>query len=162
MKILLLAILVFYSGLQSFSLSPAIKQPAFSTASVLANRNYLDDFLKLTPHRYKELTGKRLSLKQKLALVILKSRLKRQQVDSKESNLGLLSLIFGAGAFVIAFVPVLGILSFGFAIAAIILGILGLNRKKGDTKSIIGLVLGSAFLLLIVVAIATIASWGIE
>ncbi len=71
-----------------------------------------------------------------------------------------MSLIFGAGAFVIAFVPVLGVLSFGFAIAAIILGILGLGRKKGDAKSIIGIVLGSAFLFLIILLIAALASWG--
>ncbi|MEO7801430.1 MAG: hypothetical protein ABIR81_05495 [Ginsengibacter sp.] len=160
MKPFLLALLISFSGLQTFSISPVTKQIGFTATPVLANRNYLDNFLKLTPHKYKELTGKRLSLKQQLALAILKSKLKNQQAEGKESNLGLLSLIFGAGAFVIAFVPVLGVLSFGFAIAAIILGILGLGRKKGDAKSIIGIVLGSAFLFLIILLIAALASWG--
>ena len=73
---------------------------------------------------------------------------------------GLLSLIFGAGAWVFAFIPGIGIASIGFAVAAIVLGILGLNRKKGDTKSVIGLVLGSLFLLLLIIAVAAFASGG--
>ncbi len=161
MKTLLLASLLILIGLQTFSISPVTKQISFLPQPIVA-ANHLNDLAKFTPRKYYELTGKRLSLKQKIALTILKSKLKRQQAADQKSNLGLLSLIFGGSAFIIAFVPGIGILSLGLAIAAIVLGIIGLNRKKGDTKSIIGLVLGSAFLFLIVIAIATLLSWGIE
>ncbi len=100
-----------------------------------------------------------MSFKQKLSFFILKSKLKKQlpdeKVESKKSNLGLLSLIFGGSVFVLAYIPVV---LFPMAIAAIVLGILGLGRKKGDKKSIIGLVLGSVFLLLSIVALAVFPS----
>ena len=72
----------------------------------------------------------------------------------------MLSLLFGGAAWVLAFIPGIGIASIGFAVAAVILGILGLNRKKGDTKSVIGLVLGGLFLLLLAIAVAAFASGG--
>lgn len=165
MKRLLLIAMMIGFGLQTFSYSPrsAKIDPSLTFPGNL-NALTLQDFLKLTPKKYYELTGKKLTLKEKLAFTILKSKLKKQLPDDKDvprkNNLGMLSLLFGAGAWVFAFIPAIGIISLGFAVAAVVLGILGLGRKKGDAKSIIGLVLGGLFLLLVVVAIAAFASGG--
>ena len=154
-------------GLQTFSFSPGSYSVVNSQTYVLpgnAKAMTLQEILALTPKRYHELTGRKMTFKQQLALVILKGKLKRQLVDDKagphKSNLGLLSLLFGGAAWVFAFIPGIGVISIGFAVAAIILGILGLGKKKGDAKSLIGLVLGSLFLLLLVVAVAVFASGG--
>lgn len=163
MKKLLLIAMMIGLGLQTFSYSPGAKtiNPSHSFPGNL-NALSLHDFLKLTPKKYYELTGKKMTLKEKLAFTILQSKLKKHLPDDKDvprkNNLGMLSLLFGAGAWVFAFIPAIGVISLGFAVAAVVLGILGLGRKKGDTKSIIGLVLGGLFLLLVVVAIASFAS----
>lgn len=167
MKKLLLICTILFFGLQTFSFSPGNAGRKINipyTAQGKLNAMALQEFLNLTPKRYFELTGKKMTFKQKIGFAILKAKLKRQLADEKsaphKTDLGLLSLIFGAGAWVFAFIPGIGIASIGFAVAAVVLGILGLNRKKGDTKSVIGLVLGSLFLLLLVVAVAAFASGG--
>ncbi len=154
---LLLIMMIF--AVQSFSYVPVITSPKTELSFAKANLQLL---LKLTPKKYFELTGKKLSLKEKIGLAALKFKFRKElKVDAevKQSNLGLLSLIFGASAFVFAFIPAIGVISIGMAIAAVILGILGLSKKKGDTKSVIGLVLGSVFLLLILVALAAFSGW---
>ena len=163
-KMLLIGMLTFFA-LQTFSFSPG---NAKTNLSYVVPGNLkgmsIQEFMKLTPKKYRELTGKKMTFKEKISFAILKAKLKKQLPDEEKkvykTDLGLLSLIFGAGAFAVAFIPVVGVASLGLAIAAIVLGIIGLGRKKGDTKSIIGLVLGSAFLLLIVVAIAAFAAGG--
>lgn len=163
-KLLLIAMMIGF-GLQTFSYSPGTNKinPSHTFPGNL-NALSLNEFLKLTPKRYYELTGKRMTLKEKIAFTILKSKLKKQLPDDKnvprKNNLGMLSLLFGAGTWVFAFIPAIGVISLGFAVAAVVLGILGLGRKKGDVKSIIGLVLGGLFLLLVVVALAAFASGG--
>ncbi len=164
-KLLLISMLTVFS-VQTFSYTPVnsaknIISYAFG-APVTAMT--LQEFMTLTPKRYQELTGKRMTFKQKIAFAILKAKLKKQLPDDKsaphKTDIGLLSLIFGGSAFLIAFIPFVGIASIPLAIAAIVLGIIGLGRKKGDTKSIIGLVLGSVFILLIAVAVAAFAAGG--
>ena len=163
-KSLLIAMLTIL-GLQTFSFSPGIATSNFSYV-LPANKNAisLQEFIKLTPKKYEELTGKKMSFKQRIAFTILKTKLKRQAAGDKASpyktDIGLLSLIFGGAAWVFAFIPAVGVISIGFAVAAIILGILGLGRKRGDTKSVIGLVLGGLFVLLLAVALAAFASGG--
>ncbi len=155
-----------FIGLQTFSFSPGNIERT-NTSYILPNNldaMTLQNFLKLTPKRYQELTGRKMTLKEKIAFIIFKAKLKRQLPDDKsaphKTDIGLLSLIFGGSAFVLALIPYLGIVSIPLALAAIVLGIIGLGRKKGDTKSIIGLVLGSLFILLIAVVLAAFFSSG--
>jgi hypothetical protein len=158
-KILLFGLLSFF-GLQTFSFSPGNTK---TNLSYVMPKNLkgmsVQEFLKLSPKKYQQLTGKKMSLREKLAFAILKLKSKKQLPDDKtpahKSDLGLLSLIFGGSAFVLALIPYVGLVSIPLALAAIVLGIIGLGRKKGDTKSIIGLVLGGTFLLLLIVLLAT-------
>jgi hypothetical protein len=165
MKKMLFIGLMMVFGLQTFSYSPG-STPNISSPKLQAafNEMTLQNLITLTPKEYRELTGKKMTLKQKISLVILKAKLKKQfpvkERTAKESNIGLLALIMGAGAFPVAFIPAVGVISIGMAIAAIILGIIGLGKKKGDTKSLIGLVLGSAFFFLLLVLVAAFASSG--
>ena len=162
-KVLLLFCILLIS-VQTFSFST--KNSASSNITYIVPGNLkgftIQEFLKLTPKKYQELTGKKMSFKQKLAFEILKLKLKKQLPDEKtaahKTDIGLLSLIFGGSAFVLAIIPYLGFVSIPLALAAIVLGILGLGRKKGDKKSITGLVLGSVYLLFALVAIAVITS----
>lgn len=164
MKTILLICFILIAGTQTFSYSPGnVKSNSSYTLPGNVNALTLQKFLTLTPKQYSQLTGKKMTLKQKIAFTVLKLKLKKQLDEGKteqKNNLGLLSLLFGAGAWVIAFIPAIGIISLGLAAAAVILGILGLNKKKGDTKSIIGLVLGSLFISLLLVALAVFASSG--
>jgi len=152
-------------GMQTFAFSPKISAVSNTTYIVPANLNgmTIQEFLKLTPKKYQELTARKMTFKQKLSFAIIKAKLKKQLADEKpvarRTDLGLLSLIFGGAAYLVALIPGVGIASIGFAIAAIVLGIIGLGRKRGDTKSIIGLVLGSVLLLLVLVAVAAFAAW---
>lgn len=150
-------------GIQTYSYSPGLAKAKPSHSVTELNGIELPDFLNLNPKKYYELTGKKMTLKEKISLSILKAKLKKQLPDEekperKRSDVGLLSLIFGGAAFVVALIPGIGIASLGLAIAAIVLGIIGLSRKKGDTKSLIGLILGSVFFLLLIVAIAAFAA----
>ena len=158
-KLLIICTLVFFC-LQSFSFSPGFINTNTPYA-LPANLNgmSLQEFVKLTPKKYMELTGAKLTFKEKVAFTILKAKLKRklaqEKPDSTKTDIGKLSLIFGGAAFVLALIPYAGIISIPLAIAAVVLGIIGLGRKKNDTKSIIGLVLGGVFIFLVAVVIAT-------
>jgi hypothetical protein len=164
MKKILLICVVLFTGAQTFSFTPGNAKKTNTVYSVPDNMNAmaLKEFLKLTPKEYQKLTGKKMTFKQKLAFSILKLKLREQLPDDKtaahKTDIGLLSLIFGGSAFVLVLIPYVGLISIPLAIAAIVLGIIGLNRKKGDTKSIIGLVLGSVFILLFAVLLAVFAS----
>ena len=153
MRKLLLISSFLLIALQTFSYSPKNAAITTTTSNVPFEMKGMtvQEFLLLTPKKYQEITGRRMTFKQKISFSILKAKLKKQlpdeKVDGKKSNLGLLSLIFGGAAFVL--IPFAGILSIPFAVAAVVLGILGLGKSKGDTKSIIGLVLGATLLFLI-------------
>ena len=164
MRKLLLISSFLLIALQTFSYSP--KNAAITTTTnnipLEIKGMTVQEFLLLTPKKYQEITGKKMTFKQKISFSILKAKLKKQlpdeKVEGKKSNLGLLSLIFGGAAFLTVFISSIAVISFPLAVAAIVLGILGLSKTKGDTKSIIGLVLGSVFLLLGLAAIAIFAS----
>jgi hypothetical protein len=161
MKKILFACFILSLGLQTYAYNPGNSRASMYSTPQNENAISLQEFLNLTPKKYQQLTGKRMTWKQKLAFYMLKGKLKKQLSDNKNSHstdIGLLSLIFGGSAFVLAIIPYVGLVSIPLAIAAIILGIIGLGRKKGDTKSIIGLVLGSVFLLLLLVLIAAFSS----
>jgi hypothetical protein len=74
--------------------------------------------------------------------------------------LGLISLILGVLAFVLAVIPPTAFIAWIFAIAAIILGIIGLTRKnQGKGTSIAGLILGVVgWIVSIIVALVVVGS----
>jgi hypothetical protein len=118
-------------------------------------------FLQLKPKESERLTGHKLTLKEKIAVKIYKLKLRKKingDDPAKNKRLGTLSLIFGIGAFVIVFIPVLGILSLPLAIAAVVLGAISLKGNK-NTNGIIGLILGGTFILLFIVAVLLVIAF---
>lgn len=102
---------------------------------------------------YKAVTGKRLTLKHKIALKIWQWKAGKlfqqgKEATPKQKKLGKISLICGAAAFGLAPIPILNILSFPAAIAAIVLGISSL-KGNNNTNGVIGLVLGGVYVLLL-------------
>lgn len=139
---------------------------AFIPANSYKNNITLQEFLMLTPQKYQELTGEKMTLKEKILLKIVKLKLRKKMQDDKmhkKNNLGSLSLLFGIISFIglfVVYIPVLGFISLFSAIAALILGIKGLRKNKRDTNSLIGLILGGAYLLLAIIFITLIINFG--
>lgn len=154
-----------FIGLQTFSFSPGNIER--TNASYILPHNpgamTLQNFLSLTPKKYQKLTGKNMTLKQKIAFLIIKWKLIKQLSDNKtakKNNKGILSLIFGIssvlflilGLSVSGGLEVLGFLAllwFSSALLALIFGWIGLRKNKKDIAALIGLILGGTTLLLI-------------
>ena len=105
------------------------------------------------------LAGKSYSFKERLVIKYLRRHLKKmgmregEPVDPRRLKQGRLALILGAGAFVVAFIPVVQILSPLMAIAAIALGVISLQGNS-NLPGILGICFGGAFLLLILLVVA--------
>lgn len=164
-KILLVGMLIFF-GSQTFSFSPGnAKTYLFYVMPGNLKGMSLPEFLKLTPKKYEELTGKKMTFKQKIGFAILKAKLRKQLPDetpAKKSNLGTMSLIFGIVGVATMFtgVTALGVIGFFAALAALILGIKGLKRDKKDLKALFGVILGGGYMILLVIAVIVVSSWG--
>lgn len=162
MKKLLLFIAVFAFAIQAFAFIPA----NFYENNTTFKQITLREFLALTPQKYQELTGNKLTFKEKFFFKILKLKLKKNFPDhktQKKNNFGTLSILFGIIAVISIAglsIPIVGLLSLFSAIAALIFGIMGLRRNKRDTASLIGLILGGVYLLLAIIFIAVIINFG--
>lgn len=114
-------------------------------------------------HEIEKLTARKMSLREKLGWFMLKKQLRKNPgaaIDiEKSKKLGRLALIFGISTWALALIPVISVLSPFLAVAAIICGILSLNGNN-NTQGLIGLLLGSIFLLIIILVIAIIAGGG--
>jgi len=115
------------------------------------------DFRLWVLENYRAITGKKLTLKHKVALRIWQwkgGKLFQQgkEATPRQKKLGKMSLIFGAAAFGLAPIPILNLLSLPSAIVAIVLGITSL-KGNNNTNGVIGLVLGGAILLLSFLAV---------
>ncbi len=134
--------------------------------NILLKEITLREILALTPEKYQELTGHKITFKEKIFLKILKLKLKKNFPEiktQKGNNFGTLSILFGIIAIVGLAglsIPVVGFMSLFSAVAALIFGIKGLRRNKKDTASLIGLILGGAYLLLVIIFIAFIINFG--
>jgi len=164
MKKLLLIVLLFTFGLPGFSFSPGNTKTNTSFVVPGFQAMSLTEFLHITPKKYYELTGHRMTFKQKIAFAILKSKLKKQlpeDAPKEKSNLGTMSLIFGIIGVASMFtgVAAIGIIGFFAALAALILGIKGLKRDKRDLKALFGVILGGGYMILLVIAVIILSSW---
>lgn len=168
MKMFLL--LLFFAGMYSSSVMAATAPSSVAPKSihVILPENkpkavHIRQILSLTPDQYKNLTGKKLRLKDRIMLKFLQCKTKKQlnkPADiTKLKKLGILSLIFGVLGFIFIFmnVGILGIIGVGLAIAGLILGIKSL---KGNTNvpGIIGIVFSGLVLFLILLLVVLLAS----
>jgi hypothetical protein len=104
-----------------------------------------------------KLTGKKMSLKDKLLFSVYKKKMRAHVGDeAKRKNFGKVAMYCGITAWVLLFIPGISILTPLLAVAAIVFGVISL---KGNTNvpGIIGIILGSTFLILLIAAIAVLA-----
>lgn len=114
---------------------------------------------------FQKLTGRKLTLKEKIGYGVLKHKIRKQEKEGTSN--GQLSLILGiAGlAFFVAglFLPALFIPSLVSSVVAIVLGSVAKKQNPKDNKAHAGKLLGWLTLgllaLLIIVAVIAITSW---
>lgn len=114
------------------------------------------------------LVGRKLSFKEKLSLLILKktniSKLKTEGEEVVRTKKGKAALILGISAFVLAVIPIIGLLSIPAAVLAIIFGSQAYkankNDKQGQAGKILGIVFLGLFIILLIAALAYLAAFG--
>lgn len=87
----------------------------------------------------------------------LKQAKKHKMTPESAHRLGVTSLMCGAGSFLFLFIPGLNMITPVLALVAIIFGGISLsNKSKKNPEAVWGIVLGSVFLILMLIAIATL------
>ena len=116
---------------------------------------------KLNAKSFRELTGRKMTLKEKMALWVLKRKLRKagdgDTFTEKQQKQATLSMIFGLTGLAFIFIPYAILLSIPLAIAAIILGFKSL-KGNSNTKGIIGVVAGFTIPLFLIIALIVILS----
>jgi hypothetical protein len=116
----------------------------------------------MSPKEIEKMTGRHMNFKERMAFKILKWKMKSKlfkapdPADNKYDRMGKWSFLLGVGAFVIGLVRVLSILSIPAAILAIVLGAISLKKAHKRTFSLLGIILGIAFFVLLAILIAAV------
>ena len=117
----------------------------------------------ITSKNIEKYTGKKLTIPQKIQLLLLKWKLKNYVEDDpmteKQKDQATTSMIMGIASFAFLFLPIVVYLSIPLAILAIIFGIKSL-KGNSNTKGIVGVSFGAATILLLLIVIAVVASGG--
>jgi hypothetical protein len=153
--LLLLALLIFCC---SFSSTP-VSTPAHSDNFTSMPPALVKIITTLSPREFEKATGKKLRFKDTSVYRVLQWKLRKKGhdvIDERQRKQGNLSLILGIAAVVFLFIPVLGILSPGLAIAAIVLGIMSL-KGNSNTAGIVGIICGGTVIFLFLLAVAVLA-----
>ncbi len=163
-KLLILSVIIFSFSCVSAADHKTTIDPGPGAISV-------EQILKLTPREYEKMTGKKLKLKQKVALKIYQWKLKRQMkpVDpAKQKRQGVLSLVFGSLALVatmialIALLPGVFLFSAAFAIPGLVLGIKSVEGNNVNTPGLLGIIFSSLVFLIFAIGIVAILTSGVE
>ena len=162
MRVLSIFIICAFIALPSALRSATLPKPD-NTTIYLAEEAYK----KLTSLKIKEiqkLIGRKLTLKEKISLLILKHTT-RKATQSKKGNTALIFGIVGIGLLIIGlFVPFVLLASIAGAIVAIILGSNAKKIDPSDGKARAAVLLGwitlGAIALLLILAAIVVASWG--
>jgi uncharacterized protein involved in cysteine biosynthesis len=125
--------------------------------------------LSLSPKKYQQLTGKKLSLKQRIGLKFFqwtesKHLITPGEPTEKQSKYGKLSLILGLSSVVLLIIPVVNFFAVPAAVAGLIFGVKSL-KGNNNTNGILGVVFSGLtlfLLLLIIIVIMIVLSSGIE
>jgi hypothetical protein len=150
MKSILLAIMICISG-NTLNAAVAPSVPVTEKNPLNAHRPTLKDV--------KRVTGRKLTLKQKLQFILLQYRMKKlpRRVSGKQNTQATLSMILGILSIVLLLTP-LGIIAIPAAITGLVLGLISL-KGNSNTKSIVGVITSSVTLLLILIAIILVAGF---
>jgi cytochrome c-type biogenesis protein CcmH/NrfG len=156
-------------------LTPALTANSASIPALEANPTPVENLYKkiasLKIKDIQKLTGKKFTLKEKIAILILKHKIKRQQKraarEEKKSE-GQTAFTFGIIALVLLiaglFLPYVILGSLIAAIIAIVTGSMAKKKDPNDRKAHAGKLMGWITLgliaLLLALAVALLAAWG--
>jgi len=149
----LLLILLFFSGANATAATAPADSTYRSHATTVTGI--------LSPGNFEKITGRRPRLRERIALAIVKRKLRRaggeEEMTGKQKDWATTSMVLGLGSILCLFLPVLAVLSIPAAILAIIFGIKSL-KGNSNTKGIIGVVAGSLVILLILAVLVWLLS----
>jgi hypothetical protein len=129
--------------------------------------NSLSNILSLKIKDLEKITGKKLSLKEKIELKLLKftlnKRLRKIGLQKEETNKGQLALIFGIIGLASLLIPYVALIALPCAIIAIVLGYSARredpNNKKAKTAIVLGWVTIGIFIVALIIAVAILATF---
>ena len=145
---------------------PARESSAQSTVADLSP----DELMNMDYREMRARTGVKLNFFQRVGLKMAQKQYRKAQeramakdgvrsIRSQENKLGLLGLILGGAGVLILFIPYLGILSIFLAVAAVVLGAIGMNQDAKPGLAIASVIVGSATILLMLIAAIVWLSW---
>jgi hypothetical protein len=127
---------------------------------LLPDKEIIGLLFRLKPQEIIKLTGKKFSLKEKLALIILRHKLKKQQLHpgkNKDRDNGKTAFILGLAGLICLFIPFLDLASIPLAILAIVIGSKARKEGQCNRKAMTGIILGIITLGLLLVIGLTVA-----
>jgi hypothetical protein len=150
--------------------TPLMSSPVSSSAlmpieKIVPNEILLKKITSLKIKDLQKLAGRKFSLKEKIAFLVLKQQLKHKPSDSKsQGQTALIFGIVGLALFIVGlFVPYVIIGSLISSIIAIVVGSVAKKKNPSDGKAHAGKLLGWITLgliaLLLIIAVIAIATW---
>jgi hypothetical protein len=158
------ALICFLSFQTSLSSAAVIIPP--SKNIIIPQGNVYQKIASLKLKDFQKLIGRKLTLKEKIGFLVLKSKIKhRGKAATTQGHTAMVFGILAIGLFVLGlFVPYVIIGSFVASIVAIISGSVALKRDKNDRKAFVGKLLGWITLgliaLILILAVIWLSSWG--
>lgn len=148
MRYILFVILICFSGSTLYASVPVT--PFNEKITPKKNR--------LTFRDLNRLTSKKLTLKQKLQVLLLQYRLRhpKKAITEKQGRQATISMILGILSLVLLFTPV-GIVAIPAAILGLTLGIISLQGNS-NPKGLVGVITSGLTLVLLLIAVIVVAS----
>lgn len=152
--------IMFFTGVSARCLALEAPGPAVHSNEIL-----LKKLLAVPVKEMEKLGGRKLSLKEKIGLKLLRWKYRKSYsygtgtADPKAERRAQTALTFGLAT--VAFVliglvlPVMGWLAIPCAVIALLTGLQSLGKTKNNAKSVIGILLGTLFILLFFIALST-------
>ncbi|MBX2929114.1 MAG: hypothetical protein KF852_14850 [Saprospiraceae bacterium] len=165
--VLSFALIFTLFSLQSFGavvVNPQAAEMPEAAASVQQPELSIGDFLNMTPKQFEEQSGQKMSWTKKLAFKMVQKKMKKKAAKGElelsaaaGNTMSLLSLILGAGGFVLLWV--VGLLGLLMGIAGFVLGLVAMKKEGSNVMNLLGVIFGAATVLMLILAVLLVSSW---
>lgn len=169
MRKLILFSLIFIT-LSSFinisTIVPVERKVSTTSQSIGKNDLTLEKLSKMKVKEFQKLTGKKLTLKEKIAFKIVQGKIKKQlkAKEGETSDKGKTAMILGIIGLALLFIPYGIIASIPLAILAIVNGSQARKKDPNNGKALTGIILGwvtlGLLVLFLIIALIWLASGG--
>jgi uncharacterized membrane protein YphA (DoxX/SURF4 family) len=126
-----------------FCLPALCSTPPADSATTIAIANMNKMITSLKVRDFQKITGKKMSLKQKISFGVLKHKLKKESGSSKDGQKSLIFAITGAVLLIVGlFVPFVILAALAAAIVAVVVGSSAQRKNPDDRQAYSGTLLG--------------------